>query len=95
MATIWDNIEIIGLDNNPKVKKAVEVHVEELARNLPAPEGRDENMSDKRDALGGVRLETFLAQAQGPDDDNPGDEMGEAAEALQARDENRAYRSGE
>ena len=89
MATIWDNIEIIGLDNNPKVKKAVEKKVEEVAMGLPDPKGRDENMIEKLEAGGSVRLETLLAQAQGPDDDNPGDEMGEAAEALQARDENK------
>jgi|19_taG_2_1085344.scaffolds.fasta_scaffold153961_2 hypothetical protein len=63
MATIWDNVEIIGLDNNPTAKKAVEKKVEEVAMGLPDPHG-----------------------------DNPRDEMGEAAEALQARDENRAYR---
>ena len=63
MATIWDNIEIIGLDNNPTAKKAVEKKVEEVARLLPDPHGV-----------------------------NPVDEMCEAAEALQARDENRAAR---
>ena len=37
MASIWDHVEIIGLDDKPEVKKAVEDKVEEVACDLPDP----------------------------------------------------------
>ena len=41
MASIWDNVEIIGLDDKPEVKKAVEDKVEEVACDLPDPKSDD------------------------------------------------------
>ena len=45
MASIWDHVEIIGLDDKPEVKKAVEDKVEEVARDLPDPKARNEKMT--------------------------------------------------
>ena len=43
MASIWDNVEIIGLDDKPEVKKAVEDKVKDVACDLPDPkDDRDE-----------------------------------------------------